>query len=111
MKAGEGTGPAVTVSNHRFTDSSQFDAVLTDRINRKPADRSPRSTTASDADSVGDHFVVIVGRAAGGETIINDPGSTANGNGAANPYAQVTHLEKTTRRRGMNLVRLMLHTI
>jgi hypothetical protein len=59
-----------------------------------------------DTDGAGNHFVVVVGRTAEGEFVMNDP-ATSSGNGALDP-SDDNLVGKTTRRGGYTIVKLHL---
>lgn len=110
LKAGEKAGsPKLTVTQHNFSDKSKFPETLDSRL-AKNWPTVAQIDYGDDSDSAGDHFVVVVGRSNDGYYVINDPG-TSSGNGAANPSQSVTQLGKSTRRSGLNLVRLMLFDV
>lgn len=103
---GAGAGsPALRVRQHAFKEAAQFARVLNERIE---ADLPTIGEVDYEQDPgvAGDHFLVIVGRNAAGEFLINDPG-TARGNGAAGTVPEGI-LERSPRNGGMRLVRLCL---
>lgn len=110
LKAGEKAGsPKLTVTQHNFGETAKFPETLDSRL-AKNWPTIAQLDYGDDSNTTGDHFVVVVGRSHDGYYIINDPG-TSKGNGAANPGESVTQLGKSTRRGGLNLVRLMLFDV
>lgn len=110
LKAGEVAGkPKLTLTNAFFSDSAQFATVLAQRI-AKNWPTLAHLDYGSDVNVTGDHWVVVVGRNANGNFIINDPG-TSQGNGAANPGQKITIIGESTRKSGLNLVRLCLFDV
>lgn len=110
LKAGEAVGkPKLKISQSHFTDAARFSEVLSERLGKNWPTLA-HVDYGNDAGTTGDHWVVVVGRTAAGRFIINDPG-TSEGNGAANPQQQVTILGESTRKGGLNLVRLCLFDV
>lgn len=101
-------GPTLTVDNHNFTDAAQFADTLNERIDAN-LPTIAQVDYDDDADVVGDHFVVIVGRTEDGEFIMNDP-ATAAGDGSSDP-SDDNIIERTSRHTGMQIVRLMLFDV
>ncbi|MCS7024397.1 MAG: peptidoglycan-binding protein [Bryobacteraceae bacterium] len=110
FKAGEKAGsPKLKVTQSNYTNQQHFSEVLDTRL-AKNWPTVAQVDYGTDNDTSGDHFVVVVGRSQDGYYIINDPG-TSSGNGAANPTQSITQLGKSTRKGGLNLVRLVLFDV
>jgi hypothetical protein len=101
-------GPKLALTDYKFVDSTRFKEKIDQRIDENiPTIANVDYGDDSDAD--GNHWVVIVGRTEDGDFIMNDPG-TAEGDGSNDPTADNT-IQKTTRHKGMTIVRLMLFKV
>jgi hypothetical protein len=105
FRAFENQGQRLVVHNHMFTDRSKFRSILYQRID-KGVPTIVDIDYGRDADSVGNHYVVVVGRTADGALLMNDPAAAA-GNGAMHPNSQ-NIIEHTSRGGGYNIVSLCL---
>lgn len=105
FRAFENQGQRLVLHNHMFTDRSKFRSILYNRID-KGVPTIVDVDYGRDADSIGNHYVVVVGRTADGGLLMNDPAAAA-GNGAMHPASQNV-IEHTTRGGGYNIVSLCL---
>lgn len=105
FRAFDNQGQRLVLNNHMFTDRTKFRSILYKRI-EKGIPTIVDIDYGRDADTVGNHYVVVVGRTADGSLIMNDPAAAA-GNGTLHPNSE-NLIEHTSRGGGYNIVSLCL---